>query len=859
MKTFVAARGESGVALVTTVIVVAMLAVVAVALMQSTTVDRLSSRTSANYFKAQLAAQAGLALANATLAKQTANDSFIVVQNPNGQLFIGNGLRESKEFAYAPAFSARSSIEEPPIVRTEGVPSISVGDGGVFSSVLWGGLAVTSPVISWVYLVDSSGQTNARVAFWAEDLGGRLDLSVVGSTGKTARRETGTNAAEIALWSVFEPSINSDVNNGPVSDLMAARSALLTPASAMKASEAVTSSMLTDLATGLGYDTSEPDLVPFGLGYAAEGQPKLDLNDVNNRSASKVAAQINNNLPGFGLRGGGMAPDAYVNNIAANIIDFIDEDATPTIGPGFRGVEPLPYLNERATMYVSTKDPQQIDGSWVLEIVTTEYLEFWNMHDVATKDVSLTFSYENRQPVVFGLEQRLNTEGTTFEVNVPALPPNSFYVADGPSRTNFVSFASPLKPVGSPKLKGGSENLSYEISAGGVVYDRGLGCNISDVTLRTGRVYFSSTYPALGGRLPIGSQATDSFLSTHGDPRGSFFMPLPQHQVQYDENSSFGGRNKQHGNKGRPNSEVRIADWPDNGHNDEAGSAPPNDTTPPKKGTFSSDEQKPPAKVNPSVGRIENVTALGNVFDPMQWAEVASQRFPVEKPGPAFDGNWTNVTTTAQPSSFFSGGSTLRIGRPELSRFDNDGARASQLLDLFSAGSTVPLVTQGRININTAGTNALRALAAGVFHIADPVVAGSTGTGSGFVVPMTAVNAFVDSVISARSAKPFYSSSQLANLAVFGNRSTSGITAGNDAVTEEWFSRVFPLATVRSRNFLVHVVAETFFPGKTDRRISDFRACFQVYMKPERDTGGRITNSTPQVVRSWVDLQKKRL
>jgi hypothetical protein len=53
---------ERGVALVTTVIVVAVLAVVAVAFMQSTTTDRLSSRSVANYTRAKLAPKAGLLL-----------------------------------------------------------------------------------------------------------------------------------------------------------------------------------------------------------------------------------------------------------------------------------------------------------------------------------------------------------------------------------------------------------------------------------------------------------------------------------------------------------------------------------------------------------------------------------------------------------------------------------------------------------------------------------------------------------------------------------------------------------------------------------------------------------------------------
>jgi hypothetical protein len=852
-------KNEHGVALVTTVIVVAMLAVVAVALMQSTTIDRLSSRTSANYFKAQLAAQAGLAMASEVLAGQTANDSFVVVRNQNGQLFIGNSAPGSTAFSYVPAFSTGSSIEQSPAtVTTAGVPDLPVGDGVVLTNPLWGGLVATSPPVSWIYLVDDNGQTNARFAFWTEDLSGRLDLSVVGSAGAAARRPTGTNAGEIALWSLFQPSADSGSGNAAVGELVSARSSLVTPATARLVSQSVTTAMLPELAVRLRYEPDELQIVPFGFGYASAGSPKTDLTGA---SVGQISGIIAANLPNFGSRGGGMPAQNYVDNIAANIVDYIDADDTPSTGPTYRGVESLPYLNERATRYLRTNDVRQVGEAWVVEIETTEFLEFWNLHDVATKPASLEIAYQNTQPIIFGAEQAMTVD-ENFSVSIPAIPPNGYHVVQLPSVTNVVSVASTLPPAGDPRLRGNSENVRYQISIGGSVFDKGIGCNISDVRVRRGVAYFSSTYPALGGKSPIGSQATESFLSTHGDPRGAFFMPLPQHQANYERNSSFGGRNKQHGNLGRPNSEVTLDKWPDNGHNDTAGAAPASATTPPKPGDFVSNEQMAPARANKTPGSINLATDLGHVFDPMQWSEEAGQRITVEKPGPALDGNWTNITQSAVANSAFSGGTTLRIGRPEFTRFTNDGTRAAQLLDLFSAGPAFGPVPSGRINVNTAGTNALRALAAGVYHTNDPLLAGGTGSGSSFVVPAAAVNAFVSAVITSRNIRPFYSASQLAGLstgsggwpgsAVFGNRTLAGITAGNDAASEEWFARVYPLATVRSRNFLVHVVAQTFFPGKTDKRVSEYRGCYHLYAEPQRSADGLTTNSVPRIVTSWT-------
>jgi hypothetical protein len=183
------------------------------------------------------------------------------------------------------------------------------------------------------------------------------------------------------------------------------------------------------------------------------------------------------------------------------------------------------------------------------------------------------------------------------------------------------------------------------------------------------------------------------------------------------------------------------------------------------------------------------------------------------------------------------------------------------LLDIVSAGPAYAAVPPGRININTAGTNALRALAAGVYHTNDPLLAGGSGSGSSFVVPAAAVNEFVTAVITARDVRPFFSASQLPGLstgsggwpgsAVFGNREVAGITAANDAASEEWFARVYPLATVRSRNFLVHVVAQTFFPDQIDKRVSEYRACYHVYAEPERSADGLTTNAVPRIVSSW--------
>jgi hypothetical protein len=99
--------------------------------------------------------------------------------------------------------------------------------------------------------------------------------------------------------------------------------------------------------------------------------------------------------------------------------------------------------------------------------------------------------------------------------------------------------------------------------------------------------------------------------------------------------------------------------------------------------------------------------------------------------------------------------------------------------------------------------------------------------------------AFAQGVMRFRAQYPFYSPSQLAFIAtttnwlkiqdswptnaVFGNTNTIflvtnsvntntstslGITNWNDQAAEEWFSKIFSLSTVYSRNFRVYVIAQ---------------------------------------------------
>jgi hypothetical protein len=903
---------SQGVALVTTVIVVAVLAVVAVAFMQSTTVDRLSSRSATNYFRAELAAEAGLAAASAALARASTNDTFIVVANTNGQLFVGNGSSNSVDYSYIPAFSTTSSLSNAaaPIV-TAGVPATNVAGGQVFTFQLPGGTSVTSPPLAWVYLTNADGTTNARFAYWVEDLGGRLDLSVVGTN--TAGRPTGTNPSEIALWSIFNTNSPSDPANAVSAALVAARSNLLTAATARLVDSAVTN-QLADLAARLRHDTNEPQLIPFGFGYSDAGKPKYDLNtNTSPGSVANLVSAITNNLRNptnsalaFAStnRSGGMSGERYVNAIAASMLDYVDANNAPTTGTAgggnFRGVEGLPFVTETATAIHWVDHGTNIvgfGGKIADEIHVENYVELWNPTDKTFSGViDVTFSNDYACGSVngFPIDLRItnstanssftNTSGfaaPNYQINVvPPLEPNEYRAFS--LGTNIFRFVVSANPSSEPNYANGQRAnaggylrlgappagtadtfaSSLALRSGGVAYDR-VG-NIHRVGNRT--IYCrrfatgNNALPDWAGNVPALRMTPTDSPALPGDPRIGFYLTTTNNAQGYastpaNPGSSMGFRNNGTSSGGTAyNTEPNR--WLDSGYtNSPLRTATITDANRPSTNRQTTAHANDFLQPLNNSGTWSNVLELGNVFDPMAWnAPVGSSAIATNMPAA---GNGSTSLT-------FGGGNSLRIGRAEHPRFTNDGLRASQLLDIFASGpkigSAVVSRIPGRININTASTNTLRALAAGVGHVTEPSM-----RPAGQVVPVAAVTAFVAGVTNFRAQRPFFSASQLnlistssvtapatwANGTVFGRTNLVSVTAWGDRAAEEWFSRIYHLSTVRSRNFLVHVVGQVVGTNAPTVPTSSVQRSFQIYVDPLRDSAGLTTNNVVRIMGTW--------
>lgn len=196
-------RRESGVALVVTVIVVAMLAVVGVAFMQSASVDRSASRSVSAILRAELAAQAGLSAGAAAVGAAITNGrvgqsqwnyaSGHLGSNPDIEMSSSN--TEADSFAFISQLDPSSGKK----INTAYLASSSSGGSNTLIPIAGGDSEPAYPG-QWVYLshTDRNGNavTNARYAFWVADDTTKLNPNLVGTA---LDRSFSTDASSLRL------------------------------------------------------------------------------------------------------------------------------------------------------------------------------------------------------------------------------------------------------------------------------------------------------------------------------------------------------------------------------------------------------------------------------------------------------------------------------------------------------------------------------------------------------------------------------------------------------------------------------------------------------------------------------------
>ena len=360
---------ERGVALVTTVIVVAVLAVVAVAFMQSTTTDRLSSRSVANYTRAKLAAEGGAAAAEAMIADLVKRypDSATVWQNigggtPNGTnneatvLYLRARASDTNLGASPAQFGGEVTILAQPLVSRVGATPETFNTNplplsSVVSSVPFvadtavninatnaarpepfvGSRSSTNPgapitAAQWIYLTKNGGPTSAtnpyiaRYAFWVEDESFKVNVNVI-TNGPRGNASLGLSAAEARLDGSWATSTDDKLRSA-AGNVISARASLagqfptaLTAALPASLTDPATAAELRFLTTthSAGLDLSRGGFPRFNLNSVTNGDKRTGLNRI-------IAAITNTNAsPLFGQRFYRLANNAAGLNSASAV------------------------------------------------------------------------------------------------------------------------------------------------------------------------------------------------------------------------------------------------------------------------------------------------------------------------------------------------------------------------------------------------------------------------------------------------------------------------------------------------------------------------------------------------------------
>jgi type II secretory pathway component PulK len=779
---------DRGAALVVTLIVCTVLAVVVVALMQNTGLDRASSRGIANQYRAKLAAESGLAEAMGLLQLVISNNRAFIVSETNHSadhspvLLIGSNdatiVTNMFPLMSGPLSEYRTNRGNPDSLKayldkrlsTNRLDTVDVNMGS--TRVIQDTNSSNWYRAPWTYATNVAGAgaslaTNVfRYAFIVVDEQARLNPLLHRGFGTTARTNLGQTAEEIRVDTEGAQIV---AGAGAIQSILQASNQIVTPQTIafVSGSDFESIKHLVSVHTAI-----DEDIIPSGylvttnfVAYADAGKSKYNLNDLATNTthgasaeerATNLARIISANLPDFYRRDAGSIAQGFVNanslyptRVAAGIVDYVDSDSTATLGLNGEpaGKEVTPYVvmvAERNTIVSETTTGGSPPASVTLR--SEFFAQLWNPY---AEDVSGTvgISVSNRQTVGFGTNYSqpgtILTELTNFvSANLPVvLRPNEFKaVALGQvdqvfSNPTAIPSASAKNMLWWTNTSSANASLyghpQFRLLWNGALTDMNRQKPEMADPANAGLPRFSppNAFRAVGSirwnfNHTREQSATGGYRAV-GDPRSNFY-------ISYDWPAG-----------------VNIAQFLWNGRQADASSA-----------SFygqrlsqswrARDFVRADAPIgsaltsaggNPSV-LPETWTAASGLDAPLTLRSGAM--LSIGELGNVFDAAQVNdsgaAPTGGTPANAMlsGGGRSLRIGQPESPYWDVGGRRAMQLLDLFSvnppgtntaelgssAYTNVP-VMRGRINVNTAPKPVLAAVFDGLALSADKGIAAS--------------------------------------------------------------------------------------------------------------------------------------
>ncbi len=844
--------------LVITLLVLVVLSTIVVAFMQSMSVERMTSKNFNNRYQAELAIEAGKNAALNALNGVTTNDYYLVVRNGD-YFYLGDPTNAANnKISYYPLFSTTTNLAQqftPSEFATNVPPLIAATGGYPTNQVKITPFSETNRVVmpTLIPITNSSGKVVSRFAYWIEDLNERVDGSIAGNLTNSSKhdRPTGTNANEIALYTLFSSSTAIDAGDTNSKNIIDSRQYLLSPKTYLQVVSSISNSVRDELTFNLP-KVSEREVIPYGFGYAGEGKPKNNLNYyIQQQDVPGLSQVISSNMPKFADRRGGLTDD-YNKTIAANIIDYADTNNTPLTGTDYRGADSSPYVTviHDKTEYVG------VTGTYNVVLRVTYFVQLWNMNSVSTSG-QFKLEFDNFDEFTIGVYNRkLNdniTSGYPFTEQTVSLRPNEITVLQFGPVVYTMNAGSAVEPL--PNFtRNGNTSTTFRAYWNNALIEK-TAANMERIG--GGSIGPGSASPKVLGGLPGLRHSPYTATKSQqpmGDPRATYYLRSLMLQQSYEDRTAWWGMAVMRA--GSTHYLTEPSKWTDPSPNSgtsypapEATSSMTLNVTLATLTTYKASASAPSTNAAPATfsnkGELYNVTEIGNVYDPAQWFWSGAPTYPSN-----------GIPVGAAGNANYGGGISLRIGRLEHPKFNTNGQRASQLLDIFGIDSAsnqtvMPRQVSGRININTANTNALRALVAGIRLTNDPY----SGT---YNLP-TSNNAigtwFADAVIAKRAQGPFLSTSELSNLTntlggIFGNRAQwiSGAppVGFRDSALEELFAKVYNLTTTRSRTFRLVVVGQTLDPqGKVSATV---RKEFYVVLSPLRNSSGEITNQVNSVI-----------
>lgn len=479
-------------------------------------------------------------------------------------------------------------------------------------------------------------------------------------------------------------------------------------------------------------------LIPFGHGYVDQGKPRFNLNTLVATRDIGIADIVERNLPAFKERQGGFPDDEdYVATLAANVIDYADEDSRPalpanTVNAGtrvFRGVDAYCPVNEFFLKFTYV-GYERAGANDLVVFEAIPYVEFWNPSNREARMEAVRLRFRFLERIRFSANSKTHEILESHRVLDEAFPDSGGPTVTVPPNHHEVVAFGRIRwkvPVPRPPLVAfpivqdlrGVGNVMvrahYELYLGDDRIDQcGRPEPGEDPKSPTYGFFFPRHQSVFNGGESIMRPATASlagksfgfnagFGAHLGDPWMPWYSRSTFEEAQYRLKASPGFRNLDHdkvtsAQPDRFKDQARIRDWPDRGYDPpaSASAAPTTDNEMPdlyNQAETTAEKAFAPWRIS-NQQRYFSVTELGNLHDPVMWvpgpatgadsivSKQSSQRYDLLR-----ETSLKSLPADATAGKGWGGGNTLRIGRPEHERFDQPGMRASQWLDLFHAGT----------------------------------------------------------------------------------------------------------------------------------------------------------------------------